>query len=42
MMKTMPGGGNAYARMSSLKTEKAKYGKEMKKKKAKKKNKKDK
>ena len=41
MMKTMPGGGNAYARMSSLKTEKAKYGKEMKKK-AKKKNKKDK
>lgn len=37
MMKTIPGGGNSYARMASVK--KAKYGKMMKKKKDKKKKK---
>lgn len=36
MMKMIPGGGNAYARMASVKKEKASYGKMMSKKKMKK------
>jgi len=37
MMKMTPGGGNAYARMASVKKEKASYGKMMSKKSKKKK-----